>query len=99
MEVNSLFITCHPPWGPETPTPKLSPLHRPNPNTIIKMAGGAGGALVNKAEMAKTPSAVINRYIFLVSVIISFAGGMHGANTSNISGIMAVCTLAVVDVY
>jgi hypothetical protein len=57
------------------------------------MAGGAGGALVNKAEMARTPPAVINGYIFLVSIIISFAGGMHGANTSNISGIMAVCLM------
>jgi hypothetical protein len=54
------------------------------------MAGGTLGSLINKQALANTPKEVLNRYVFFIAFIISFSGGLHGANTSNVSGILAV---------
>jgi SP family sugar:H+ symporter-like MFS transporter len=54
---------------------------------------GALGALVDRQQLASTPKQVFNPLIFLLAATISFAGGLHGANTSNISGILAVSWL------
>jgi SP family sugar:H+ symporter-like MFS transporter len=46
------------------------------------MAGGALGALINKKALAATPKEVFNPYVFFMAAILSFSGGLHGANTS-----------------
>ncbi|GAA5913602.1 hypothetical protein JCM6882_001698 [Rhodosporidiobolus microsporus] len=50
--------------------------------------GGASGALINKTARASTPDEVLNRYIFFCGFVLSAAGGLHGFNNSNMSGIM-----------
>ncbi|OCF31430.1 hypothetical protein I316_06832 [Kwoniella heveanensis BCC8398] len=53
------------------------------------MAGAVGG-LVNKKLMANTPKEVINWRLFAMALILSFAGGLHGYNTANISGVLSM---------
>ncbi|GAA6039048.1 hypothetical protein JCM8097_000172 [Rhodosporidiobolus ruineniae] len=50
------------------------------------MAGG-GSMLLNRQALATTPPEVLNWYLWLAGVVISCAGGLHGWNNSNMSGI------------
>ncbi|GAA6023029.1 hypothetical protein JCM10207_002048 [Rhodosporidiobolus poonsookiae] len=50
------------------------------------MAGGAAGALINKAALKGTPSQALSWYIWFCGWIIATSGGLHGYNSSNISG-------------
>ncbi|GAA5916536.1 hypothetical protein JCM6882_003575 [Rhodosporidiobolus microsporus] len=52
------------------------------------MAGGMGGALINRKALATTPSEVLNWYLYFAAAIIATSGGLHGYNSSNISGIL-----------
>ncbi|KIR67999.1 hypothetical protein I312_104851 [Cryptococcus bacillisporus CA1280] len=51
---------------------------------------GALGSLINKKALENTPKEVFNLYVFFIAFILSMSGGLHGANTSNISGIMSM---------
>ncbi|KAH8083059.1 putative hexose transport-related protein [Filobasidium floriforme] len=51
---------------------------------------GLLGALINKKALAETPKEVLNWYLFASAFCIALSGGLHGANTSNISGILAM---------
>lgn len=51
---------------------------------------GALGNLINKKALADTPKEVFNLYVFFIAFTLSFSGGLHGSNTSNISGILSV---------
>lgn len=51
---------------------------------------GALGSLINKKALENTPKEVFNLYVFFIAFILSLSGGLHGANTSNISGILSV---------
>jgi MFS transporter, SP family, sugar:H+ symporter len=51
---------------------------------------GAAGGGINKAELARTPREVLWWKIWLAAIWASFCGGLHGFNTSNISGIMSM---------
>ncbi|KAI5478080.1 putative Hexose transport-related protein [Pseudohyphozyma bogoriensis] len=54
------------------------------------MAGGSMGALLNKDALKSTPPQVLNFYLFFCSWIISTSGALHGYNSANISGILAM---------
>ncbi|KAF2014992.1 general substrate transporter [Aaosphaeria arxii CBS 175.79] len=47
-------------------------------------------ALVNKDLLAKTPKEVLSFKIVWYCFILSFSGGLHGFNTSNVSGVLAM---------
>ncbi|OCF31073.1 solute carrier family 2 [Kwoniella heveanensis BCC8398] len=51
---------------------------------------GAIGSLINKKALADSPKEIFNPFVFLLAFVLSFSGGLHGANTSNISGILAM---------
>ncbi|KAL0247306.1 hypothetical protein I308_104342 [Cryptococcus tetragattii IND107] len=51
---------------------------------------GALGSLINKKALENTPKEVFNLYVFFIAFILSLSGGLHGANTSNISGILSM---------
>ncbi|OWZ37246.1 solute carrier family 2 [Cryptococcus neoformans var. grubii Br795] len=51
---------------------------------------GALGNLINKKALADTPKEVFNLYVFFIAFALSFSGGLHGSNTSNISGILSM---------
>ena len=51
---------------------------------------GAAGGWINKEALATTPKEVLRGYIWLVAIWASSCGGLHGVNTSNISGIMSM---------
>jgi SP family sugar:H+ symporter-like MFS transporter len=55
----------------------------------LGIMGVAGGG-INKAELARTPKEVLWWRIWLTAIWASFCGGLHGFNTSNISGIMGM---------
>ncbi|GAA6006194.1 sugar porter family MFS transporter [Rhodotorula paludigena] len=51
--------------------------------------GGGGGGFINKSAMKDTPREVYaNWYIYFVGITVAFSGGLHGFNSSNISGIL-----------
>ncbi|KAM0756202.1 putative hexose transport-related protein [Meredithblackwellia eburnea MCA 4105] len=52
------------------------------------MAGGFSGALINKQALSTTPKEVLNWYLYFCAFIITTSGGLHGYNSSNISGIL-----------
>ncbi|CAD6589438.1 MAG: hypothetical protein CYPHOPRED_004840, partial [Cyphobasidiales sp. Tagirdzhanova-0007] len=52
--------------------------------------GGSFGALINKQALADTPKECLNWYVFFVANCLAVSGGLHGFNTSNISGILAM---------
>ncbi|WWC93843.1 hypothetical protein V866_000679 [Kwoniella sp. B9012] len=54
------------------------------------MAGGAIGSLINRKALADSPKEIFNPFVFLFAAVLSMSGGLHGANTSNISGILAM---------
>ncbi len=54
------------------------------------MAGGSLGAVVNKKALAETPKEALNWYMWFVCWTVCTSGGLHGYNSSNISGILKV---------
>ncbi|KAI5476043.1 solute carrier family 2 [Pseudohyphozyma bogoriensis] len=54
------------------------------------MAGGGMGSLLNKEALKTTPPEALNWYLYFCSWIICTSGGLHGYNSSNISGILAM---------
>lgn len=49
-----------------------------------------GGALINKTALQNTPKEVLSWYIYFAAMIIATSGGLHGYNSSNMSGILKV---------
>ncbi|WWC63043.1 uncharacterized protein I303_105642 [Kwoniella dejecticola CBS 10117] len=54
------------------------------------MAAGVIGSLINRKALADSPKQIFNPFVFLFAAVLSMSGGLHGANTSNISGILAM---------
>ncbi|ORY81812.1 putative hexose transport-related protein [Leucosporidium creatinivorum] len=52
------------------------------------MAGGISGSLINRAALQNTPKEVLSWYIYFAGMIIATSGGLHGYNSSNMSGIL-----------
>lgn len=92
-----VLIVAYPVSLPSVKTPRLSWsflhtllfLKSPEACIAVTIMGAAGG-WVSKDAFATTPKEVLRFRIWLTALWASCCGGLHGANTANISGIMSM---------